>query len=180
MLTVEKGTLNDVARILALQHILGATNNGDGFVTSAIMVMVRADFGKTWLVFSQEITRLLMVVGEIVGVAIGVQTGDTLSNKGMYDSFLACGQSIKSHKTKMLDTYRGRAFIGWTDGVNIYEPNTDVAFPAEDTTLYAVWDGQVTVRFSVNGGSAADLPSYTVQPGEEIDFPEYNGTKKGH
>ena len=102
MLTVEKGTLNDVACILALQHILGATNNGDGLVTSAIMVMVRADFGKMWLVFSQEITRLLMVVGEIVRVTVGVQTGDTLSNKGMYDTFLACGQSIKSHKTKML------------------------------------------------------------------------------
>ena len=88
------------------------------------------------------------------------------------------GFTDQTFKTKMLDAYRGRAFTGWTDGTNIYEPNTDVAFPAADTTFYAVWDGQVTVRFNVNGGSAADLPSYTVQPGDEVDFPAYSGTKK--
>ena len=88
------------------------------------------------------------------------------------------GFTDQTFTTTMLDAYYGRAFLGWTDGNNIYPPNTDVAFPTTDTTFYAVWDGQVTVRFSVNGGSEADLPTYTIQPGKDIEFPDYTGIKE--
>lgn len=88
------------------------------------------------------------------------------------------GRSPETFTTKLLDNYRSRGFIGWTDGTSMYEPNKDVVFPSVNKTFYAVWEGQVTVSFNVNGGSAAQLPQYIQQPGSEITFPSYDGTKK--
>lgn len=87
------------------------------------------------------------------------------------------GRSPETFTTQMLDNYLNRGFLGWTDGTKMYDPNTEVVFPSVNTTLYAVWDGSVTVTFNVNGGSSADLRPITQQPGSEITFPSYDGTK---
>lgn len=90
------------------------------------------------------------------------------------------GLTTQTFKTAMLSSKYGRSFKGWTDGTNFYEPDVEVPFPNVNSTLYAVWDGSVTVRFDVNGGTAADLQPITQQVGTEFDkFPAYEGTKTG-
>ena len=90
------------------------------------------------------------------------------------------GLTTGTFRTKVLSSKYGRSFKGWTDGTNFYEPDVEVPFPNVNKTLYAVWDGSVTVRFDVNGGTAADLQPITQQVGTEFDkFPAYEGTKTG-
>lgn len=99
-----------------------------------------------------------------------------INNVTMPDAVI--GRSPDTFTAQRLDNYLNRGFLGWTDGTKMYDPNTEVVFPSVNTTLYAVWDGSVTVTFNVNGGTSADLQPITQQPGSEITFPSYDGTKK--
>ena len=63
---------NDVARILALQHTLGATDNRNGFATSHKVTFIIADIGKQLPIPTKEKARFLPLVVEVEGVAVGV------------------------------------------------------------------------------------------------------------
>ena len=84
------------------------------------------------------------------------------------------------YETPVQDNIGGGTFKGWTDGSAMYDAGKTYNFPANHLTLYAVMDGEVTVRFSVNGGSAdPNLEDIHTKIENKFRFPSYSGSKTG-
>lgn len=70
------------------------------------------------------------------------------------------------------DIEEGKTFLGWSDGVTLYEAGATYARVTSAVTFTAQWSGNYTYRYELGEGAAEEsLPSGTARDGEIVKIP---------
>ncbi len=78
-------------------------------------------------------------------------------------------------------TKQGYEFVGWRDGIVIYDVGDTYTMGTSDVTLTAVWERVYhAVTYDVNGGSEPAPVQSPVAEGQTFTVADYSGTREGY